>query len=61
MNNKRVAYIRMNENFMGMYQLQYGAVMAEQEALSEIQLAPMIKPNFATMAKGANMEKAAFH
>jgi hypothetical protein len=36
MNNKRVAYIRMNENFMGMYQLQYGAVMAEQEALSEI-------------------------
>jgi len=51
MNNKRVAYVKMNDNFMKNYGLHYNPQMEEYESQAQIQLGPMIKPNFSTMAK----------
>jgi hypothetical protein len=61
MNNKRIAYVKMNDNFMHMYGLHYNPQMGEYEQQAQIQLGPMIKPNFSMMAKSTNMEKSAFH
>jgi hypothetical protein len=61
MNNKRIAYIKINDQFLHMFGLHYNPQMAEYESQAQIQLGPMIKPNFATMAKSTNMEKSAFH
>jgi hypothetical protein len=35
--------------------------MGEYEIQAQIQLGPLIKPNFATMSKSTKMEKSAFH
>lgn len=61
MNNKRIAYVKMNDNFMKNYGLHYNPQMAEYEQGAQIQLGPTIKPNFSTMSKQAQMEKQAFH
>lgn len=61
MNNKRIAYIKLNDNYLHMFSLHYNPQMVEYEDQAQIQLEPMIKPNFATMAKQTQMEKSAFH
>lgn len=61
MNNKRIAYIRLNDNFMHMHGLHYNPQMAEFESQAQIQMGPLIKPNFSVMAKNVNMEKNAYH
>jgi hypothetical protein len=61
MNNKRIAYVKMNDNFLKNYGLHYNPQMAEYEEQAQIQMGPMIKPNFSMMSKSANMEKQTFH
>jgi hypothetical protein len=61
MNNKRIAYVKMNDNFLKNYGLFYNPQMAEYEEQAHIQMGPMIKPNFSMMSKSANMEKQTFH
>ena len=61
MNNKRIAYIKLNENFLHMFGLHYNPQMAEYDSQAQVQLDPLIKPNFATMAKQTSTEKSAFH
>lgn len=59
--NKKVVYIRLNDNFLNMHGLDYNSAMDEFESQATIVLGPRIKPMFAQMAKSANMEKGAFH
>jgi len=61
MNNKRIAYIKINDQFLHMFGLQYNPQMEEYESQAQIQLGGMIKPNFATMAKSTKIEKSTFH
>lgn len=59
----RIAYVKLNDNFMQQHDLIYRPEMAEFENSVTIVLSggPFIKPQYPTMAKAANMEKNAFH
>ena len=46
-NGKKCIYIRLNDNFMNMFDLQYNQAMEEFEANANIVLNPLIKPMFA--------------
>ena len=60
-NGKRLAYVKFNDMFMKTYGLTWHRDQAEMEAQTEIVMGPLIKPNFAVMAKAAQMERGVFH
>ena len=59
----RIAYVKLNDNFMQQHDLIFRPEMAEFENSVTIVLSggPFIKPQYPAMAKAANMEKNAFH
>ena len=59
--NIRILYVRLSENFLGNFQLDYKPEMAEFESEAQnIFLEPLTKPNYAAMAKSANLDKTVF-
>ena len=59
--NKKIVYIKLSEEFLQRYGLEYSQSMAEFEAQTTIVLSPPIKANFQSMAKSASTEKGAFY
>jgi hypothetical protein len=58
--NRKIVYIKLDQMFLDMHQLEYAQNMAEFEAQTTLVLGPPQKANFNTMAKNANIEKGAF-
>lgn len=59
--NMRILYVRLSEHFLGNFQLAYRPEMAESEREAKnIVLEPLQKPNFANMAKQAQLDKTVF-
>jgi hypothetical protein len=57
----RIFYVKLSSNFLNNHHLSYKPEMAEFEKESKnIVMEPPIKPNFAAMAKAAQVDKAVF-
>ena len=58
--NRKVAYMKLDQQFLDLHQLDYSQNMAEFEAQTTVVLGPPMKANYNAMAKTANIEKGAF-
>jgi hypothetical protein len=57
----RILYVRLSEHFLFNFQLAYRPEMAESEREAKnVVLQPLQKPNFANMAKQAQLDKIMF-
>ena len=59
--NVRILYVRLSETFQGQHYLVYKAEMADLERENKnLIMEPLTKPNYASMAKSAQIEKGVF-
>jgi hypothetical protein len=59
--NMRILYVKLSDTFLGQHQLMYKPEMAEFEREAKnLVMEPLTKPNFATMAKQAQVDKGIF-
>ena len=58
--NQKLIFIRLGEQFLQNHGLQYNPQYAELEANVNPVMSPLVKPNYAQMAKAANVEKQIF-
>lgn len=57
----RILYVKLSDTFLGQHQLMYKPEMAEFEREAKnLVMEPLTKPNFATMAKQAQVDKGIF-
>ena len=58
--SRKVVYLKLDQQFLDVHQLEYAQNMAEFEAQTTVVLGPPIRASFNAMAKTANIEKGAF-